>query len=83
MRLQEWLSVEGRTKAALAKAVGVRWRAIHRIATGERSPSLATALAIEKATGGEVTVAELVKSGTALTADQPHAGVNTADHAAE
>lgn len=70
MRLQEWLSAEpGRTKMGLARAVGVRWRAIHRIATGQRNPSLATALEIERATGGEVSVAELLKPGTSATAD--------------
>lgn len=83
MQLAEWLRAEpGRTKSALARAVGVKWRAIHRIARGERSPSLTTALAIERATCGEVSAAELVRTSSTLATNVDSASPGHAEDAA-
>lgn len=61
MDLGTWLKAEpGRSKLALARAAGVRWKTIHKTAQGRR-PRVETALAIERATDGEVTVAELLQ----------------------
>lgn len=83
MQLAEWLRAEpGRTKSALARAVGVKWRAIHRIARGERSPSLTTALAIERETRGEVSAAELVRTSSTVATDPTPASPDHAETAA-
>jgi hypothetical protein len=47
----------------------VKWRAIHKIAREETTPSLSTALAIEAATGGEVTVRDLLAPAPVLDDD--------------
>lgn len=60
MDLKTWLSRAENTKYGLAKASGLSWRTIHRIADKGTSPQAETAMAIERATGGEVTAAELL-----------------------
>jgi len=60
MTLADYLAQPGRSKAALARAVGVRWQTLHEIAEGRTTPRPATALAIEQATDGEVSAAALL-----------------------
>lgn len=61
MRLSDYLSKEGQgARARLARACGLNWASIHHIATGKYQPSLETALAIERATNGEVSTEDLL-----------------------
>ena len=59
--LAEYLEATGRTKQDLADAVGVKWQSIHLISTGRQVPRLRTALRIQEATKGLVTVEDLVR----------------------
>lgn len=59
MRLNEWLDAKLGTKQGLADACGVRWQAIHDVVNGA-TPRLELALAIERATDGRVTTAEMI-----------------------
>jgi DNA-binding transcriptional regulator YdaS (Cro superfamily) len=59
MKLSAYLGIEGRTAKALADLIGVPTSTVTRLARGERSPGLLLASKIERATGGEVTLADL------------------------
>lgn len=61
MRLDQWIKREGHgAKARLALATGLKFNTILYLAQGKHVPSGRTALLIESATGGEVTVRELL-----------------------
>lgn len=61
MRLTEWFQREGEgATTRLHKATGKTFAAIARIRDGESVPDAETAFAIEEATGGEVSVRELL-----------------------
>lgn len=61
MQLREWLDRQGRgATAKLAREIGCeRWATVHEIANGH-VPKPARAKAIEEATDGEVTAAEVL-----------------------
>jgi len=60
MRLADWLKWQGYgARAKLARDTGLTWESIQKVAKGAQTPSLANALKIQAATGGDVTVAEL------------------------
>lgn len=60
MRLSTWIALQGRGSiAALARATGKRYHTIHALARGAAHATYKTALLIQTATGGLVTVAEL------------------------
>lgn len=66
MDLQAWLERAGNSRSSLARRSGISKTTLHRITRGETVPRAKTAKAIEEATGGEVTAAEL------LGLDAPH-----------
>ncbi len=59
MQLAEYLSQPDVSKVDFARRLGVVRQYVHKIATGLQLPSPALARAIEEATGGAVTKAEL------------------------
>jgi DNA-binding transcriptional regulator YdaS (Cro superfamily) len=62
MTLREWLDREGRgAQRRLRRTLGLAHSSLSRIVRGHSVPSLRTALAIERATDGAVTVADLVR----------------------
>ena len=68
MRLSTWIALQGRGSiAALARATGKRYHTIHALARGATRATYQTALLIQKATGGLVTVAELCSPDDAPT----------------
>lgn len=61
MTLDEYIQEHGPgTKRRIAEAASLRWATVHDIARGATTPRPATAKAIEKATGGAVSAAELL-----------------------
>lgn len=62
MSLQEYLRKEGISPSAWAKTVGIPQPVISRFLSGERGLSLATALRIQEATGGQVWVEDLANN---------------------
>lgn len=74
MDLATWLKQQGRgAKGRLARAADVRWQTIHEIARGV-TPRPETAKAIEVATGGAVTAAELLGLTSAPAAAEQQGG---------
>lgn len=72
MRLADWLKWQGYgARAKLARSTGLTWESIQKIAHGKQVPGAANALKIQDATGGDVTVAELVKKTTRKRAVLP------------
>lgn len=59
-RLMEHLISHGLTRSDLARRTGTTPGAISRILSGQRTPSLATGAAIERATDGAIRVADWV-----------------------
>ncbi len=59
MTVADWLNESDTTQAALAAALGVSKAYVSMLAGGRRVPSLAVALRVQAATGGEVTPADL------------------------
>jgi len=59
MTLADWLNENDTTQAALAAAVGMSKAYVSMLSSGQRVPSLAVALRVQAATGGEVTPADL------------------------
>lgn len=59
MLLARWIGRDRGRMAELARKIGRNATTVQRIVRGERGCSLALALSIEKATGGEVTAPEL------------------------
>lgn len=57
-KLRTYIAESGITQSALARAVGVYPASITRYLAGDNVPSIATALAIERATGGAVKVGD-------------------------
>jgi len=55
-----YLARARRSKYALAKAAGLPWKTVHRLALGRHRPGARVAAAIEAATGGEVSAAALM-----------------------
>lgn len=77
MRLSEYISVTGTTQQHLASLVGVGRAFISLVAGGRRTPSPDVAARISAATGGEVSVAELlypdgVPDGASLAPGHAH-----------
>lgn len=61
MRLREWLDREGPgAQARLERTAPIAHSTLSRIVNGLSTPKVETAKAIEAATGGEVTAAELL-----------------------
>lgn len=61
MRLDTWVKKQGRgAKALLARKTGLGFNTILYLVQGKRIASSPTALLIERATAGEVTVRELI-----------------------
>lgn len=66
MRLADWLKWQGYgARAKLARDTGLTWESIQKIARGKQTPGAANAVKIQDATGGDVTVAELVRKRAA------------------
>jgi len=59
MDLDKWLEQNAITKTDFARKLGLSLASVSRLAAGLQTPSLATALKIEKITGGAVTGADL------------------------
>jgi len=74
-----YLARTGRSKYWLSKSSGLPWKTIHRLARGLHAPGHRVASAIERATGGEVTAAELL----GLSATPVHASSDVNPEAAE
>lgn len=70
--LSRYLARTGRSKYSLAKAAELPWKTVHRLAKGKHTPGLRVAQAIESATEGEVSAAELlgIESSTLATVSQ-------------
>jgi len=60
MQLSEWLNKNQVTNMEFSKRIGVHFSFITHILKGRRSVSPATALKIEQATNGKVTIRELL-----------------------
>ncbi len=61
MTLAEYVEKYGKSvKTDLHKSTGLRWQTIHDIAEGRSVPRLETAKKLAAATGGEVTVVDLL-----------------------
>lgn len=58
MRLSEYL--KNSDKALFAEGIGVSRQALHNYISGKHMPNLKTAWIIEEATGGRVTIKELL-----------------------
>lgn len=58
--LNRWLASREGGRTQLARAAGVRWQTVDDISRGKHVPRASTAIAISRATGGEVTAAELL-----------------------
>lgn len=65
MDLARWRKKHPGGLAALARKVGVRWQTLRQIELRIHTPHPSTATAIERATRGEVTAAELLGLGAA------------------
>ena len=61
MQLYEYLIVKDVSQTAFAKKIGVSQPTLHRYLVGETSPSVITAIQIEKLTGREVKVYDWAK----------------------
>jgi transcriptional regulator with XRE-family HTH domain len=75
MKLSAYLSQDGKNATVLAKDCGVSVSAITRLANEKRVPSLALALKIAKATGGDVAPTDFEANvqraaGTPVAAEQ-------------
>lgn len=60
MKLKTYLKRRKVSMKSFAKQVGITRQAIHYYVTGQRTPQLGIALDIVKATGGEVTLRDLL-----------------------
>lgn len=61
MTLGEYVKKHGKgAKKALAKATGLRWQTVHEIAEGRTIPRIPTAMKIQEATSGEVTIFDML-----------------------
>jgi len=60
MTVADWLNESDTTQAALAAALGVSKAYVSMLSSGQRVPSLAVALRVQAATGGEVTPADFI-----------------------
>lgn len=63
MRLRDYLDETGETYAAFARRAGVGHGTVHRIAVGDTAGRIDTLLAIVSATGGKVTLEEMLPEG--------------------
>lgn len=70
--LAAYLARTGRTKWSLHVATKLPWKTIHRVACGRHNPSHRVAEAISKATGGEVSIEEILAIGPATPATACH-----------
>jgi hypothetical protein len=70
--LAAYLARTGRTKWSLYVATGLPWKTIHRVATSQHRPSHRVAEAISKATGGEVSIEEILAIGPGTPAMPCH-----------
>lgn len=61
MKLSEWFTKPDAKKSKFADRIGLTPSAVTQLCNGDFEPRLRTAVAIEDATGGEVTVRELLK----------------------
>jgi|SRR5262247_119976 len=76
MRLDKWIEADLKANGRgalmrLKKKTGVAYQTIHEIYAGKRAASYATAKAIEDATDGEVTIAELCAPPQLKAATKP------------
>lgn len=62
MKLNDWLRTKKKTGSWLALQIGVDKAAVSRIRKGVVTPSLETAVAIFKATDGDVKPEDLIRS---------------------
>lgn len=60
MQLDEWLFRNKCTRRKMARGLGLHQQTIFNILSKKRTPSLFSALAIQKFTGGQVTLEELL-----------------------
>ena len=60
MELDEWLFRNKCTRTKMARALGIHQQTVFNILSKKRTPTLYTALAIQKFTGGQVTLQELL-----------------------
>jgi hypothetical protein len=80
--LARYLSATGRTKYSLAKAAGIPWKTVHRLAKGQHTPGHRIAEAISGATEGVVSVAELLAIGPTVATKNDGASPDHAESAA-
>lgn len=64
MKLSQWIKQQGAgAKAKLARATGLQFNTILYLVQGKHVPSPSTAIAISRATGGAVSILELLGPG--------------------
>ena len=80
--LARYLSATGRTKYSLAKAAGIPWKTVHRLALGKHTPGHRIAEVISAATEGAVSVAELLAIGPTVATKRDPASPDHAESAA-
>ena len=60
MTIPQYIKAEGLQKQAFADAIGISRQALHMLIKKRCKPSLKTAFAIQKVTGGKITAEQLV-----------------------
>jgi transcriptional regulator with XRE-family HTH domain len=60
-KLASFIKTKGMTQASFAESVGITQSTLSKLCAGPKGPSLETALAIERETGGKVAVADWPK----------------------
>ena len=73
MKLRTYLERNSMTRRAFAKRVGCSPQAVGYYVTGDRRPSLPVALKIVKATGGKVTLKDLLDGKSEQTEEKDRA----------
>lgn len=77
-----YLAATGRTKYSLAKAAGIPWKTVHRLALGKHTPGHRIADAISAATDGAVSVDDLLAIGPTVATKRDDASPGHAEDAA-
>lgn len=77
-----YLAETGRSKYSVAKAAGCHWKTVHRLSRGQHTPGEKLARAIERATEGAVSVADLLSIGPTVATIADGASPDSEEHAA-
>ena len=71
MRFKDWVTSQSRTRAQVAKSLGISRDALQKIMRGERLPQPGTRAAISRESQGEVTASDLLAANEEYRAAHP------------